>query len=35
MDRLELAADGRLLYRFKRRWRDGTTQIIVTPQEML
>jgi hypothetical protein len=35
MDRLEVAADGRLLYRFKRRWRDGTTHIIVTPLEML
>jgi hypothetical protein len=35
MERLETLADGRLLYRFKRAWRDGTTHIILTPQQML
>ena len=36
MERLETLADGgRLLYRFKRAWRDGTTHIILTPLEML
>ena len=28
-------ADGRLLYRFKRPWRDGTTHIILLPLELL
>jgi hypothetical protein len=27
-------ADGRLLYRFKRAWRDGTTHIVLDPLEM-
>ena len=35
MDRLEVLADGRLLYRFKRAWRDGRTHIVLTPLEML
>jgi hypothetical protein len=35
MERLETLADGRLLYRFKRAWRDGTTHIILTPLQML
>ncbi len=35
MERLEVLSDGRLLYRLKRAWRDGTTQIILTPLEML
>jgi hypothetical protein len=34
-ERLEVLADGRLLYRFKRPWRDGTTHIILTPLEMM
>jgi hypothetical protein len=35
MERLEVLADGRLLYRFKRTWRDGTTHTILTPLEIL
>jgi len=35
MERLERLADGRLLYRFKRPWRDGTTHIVLDPLEML
>jgi Putative transposase len=35
MERLEVLADARLLYRFKRAWRNGTTHIILTPLEML
>jgi hypothetical protein len=35
MDRLEVLADGRLLYRFKRAWRDGRTHVILTPLETL
>jgi hypothetical protein len=35
MDRLERLVDGRLLYRFKRPWRDGTTHIVMEPMELL
>jgi hypothetical protein len=35
MERLQVLPDGRLLYRFKRAWRDGTTHIILSPLEML
>jgi hypothetical protein len=35
MERLERLADGRLLYRFKRAWRDGTTYIVLDPLGML
>ena len=28
-------ADGRLLYRLKRRWRDGTTHVIYEPLELM
>src|SRR5437773_308339 len=35
MERLERLADSRLLYRFKRPWRDGTTHIVLEPLEML
>ena len=35
MERLEPVADGRLLYRFKRPWRDGTTHILMDPLELL
>jgi hypothetical protein len=35
MERLERLADGRLLYRFKRPWLDGTTHIVMEPLEML
>ena len=35
MERLEPMADGRLLYRFKRPWRDGTTHIVFQPLELL
>ena len=34
-ERLEMLTDGRLLYRFKRAWRDGTTHIILMPLDML
>ena len=30
-----MLTDGRLLYRFKRAWRDGTTHIILMPLDML
>jgi hypothetical protein len=33
--RLERLADGRLLYRFKRPWRDGTTHVVYEPLELL
>jgi hypothetical protein len=33
LDRLSLLADGRLKYRLKRRWRDGTTHVIFEPLE--
>ena len=35
MERLECLADGRLLYRFKRPWRDGTTHVVYEPLELL
>ena len=35
MERLEPIADGRLLYRFKRPWRDGTTHVVFQPLELL
>ena len=35
LDRLERLLDGRLLYRFKRPWRDGTTPIVMEPLELL
>ena len=35
MDRLERPVDGRLRYRFKRPWRDGTTHIVMEPMELL
>ena len=35
MERLERLADGRLLYRFKRAWRDGTTHVVFEPVELL
>jgi hypothetical protein len=34
-ERLSGLPDGRLLYRLKRRWRDGTTQVIYEPLELL
>lgn len=33
--RLSKLADGRLLYQLKRRWRDGTTAILFTPDELI
>jgi putative transposase/transposase-like zinc-binding protein len=33
--RLSALPDGRLLYRLKRRWRDGTTHVIFEPLEMM
>jgi putative transposase/transposase-like zinc-binding protein len=35
LERLEQLAGGRLLYRFKRAWRDGTTHIVLDPLEMI
>ena len=35
MERLEPQADGRLLYRFKRPWRDGTTHVVFEGLELL
>ena len=34
-DRLSLLPDGRLLYRLRRRWSDGTTHVIYEPMELL
>jgi hypothetical protein len=34
-ERLSMLADGRLLYRLKRRWRDGTTHVIYEPLELM
>jgi hypothetical protein len=33
LDRSSNLADGRLMYKLKRRWRDGTTQVIYEPLE--
>ena len=35
IERLEPLPDGRLLYRFKRPWRDGTTHVVFDSLEML
>jgi len=35
MERLEPLAEGRLLYRFKRPWRDGTTHTVMERLEVL
>ena len=35
MERLEPLPDGRLLYRFKRPWSDGTTHVILEPLELM
>jgi hypothetical protein len=34
-ERLSLLSDRRLLYRLRRRWRDGTTHVVFEPQELL
>jgi hypothetical protein len=34
-ERLSLLPDGRLLYRLKRRWRDGTSHMIFEPLELV
>jgi hypothetical protein len=34
-ERLSLLADGRLLYKLKRRWSDGTTHVIYEPMELM
>ena len=34
-ERLSRLADARLLYRLKHRWRDGTTHVVVEPQELV
>jgi len=35
MERLEAMPDGRLAYRLKTRWRDGTTHILMERSELL
>jgi hypothetical protein len=35
MERLEPLPDGRLLYRFRRPWNDGTTHVILEPLELM
>jgi hypothetical protein len=34
-ERLSVLPDGRLLYRLKRRWRDGTTHVLFEPLELV
>lgn len=34
-ERLSVLPDGRLLYRLKRRWRDGTSHVIFEPLELV
>ncbi len=34
-ERLKQQTDGRLLYRLKRRWLDGTTQVVLEPLELI
>jgi hypothetical protein len=34
-ERLSLLPDGRLLYRLKRRWRDGTSHVILEPLKLI
>jgi hypothetical protein len=34
-ERLSQVADGRLVYRLKHRWRDGTTYFVFEPLELL
>jgi hypothetical protein len=34
-ERLSLLPDGRLLYKLKRRWSDGTTNVIYKPMELM
>jgi hypothetical protein len=34
-ERLSRMEDGRLLYRLKHRWRDGTTHVVFEPQELV
>ncbi len=33
--RLSLLADGRVCYELKRRWRDGTTHVVMTPEVLI
>ena len=35
VERLEALPDGRLLYRLKRAWRNGTTHVVFQPQELI
>ena len=35
IERLKLLTDGRLLYRLKKKWRDGTSHIIFHPHELM
>ena len=34
-ERISRLEDGRLLYRLKHRWRDGTTHVVFEPQELV
>ena len=34
-ERLSVLDDGRLLYKLKNRWRDGTTHLLLEPSELL
>jgi hypothetical protein len=35
LERLKLLSDGRLLYRLKKHWRDGTSHILFHPLELM
>jgi len=35
LERLKLLSDGRLLYKLKKHWKDGTSHIIFHPFELL
>ena len=34
-ERLERLSDGRILYRFRHRWRDGTSALVLEPREFM
>ena len=35
LDRLEQRADGHIVYRFKKPWRDGTHAVVLSPQDFI
>jgi hypothetical protein len=35
LDRLALRDDGRVVYRFKKAWRDGTNAVVLSPQDFI